>query len=297
MTVNFGIYLTNSIKDQKIRKIPDFTSPNCWEIYTENRNTFCLAAREKEVYSLQLGDSLFTRLQFTMKNEYKSIIKLTLSYNNRHLAIYTNTGCIWLGSSDLSDKYFEFNTGMTEQPKDIAWIMDAEGDTNGLSTAIVITYKTVMFVVGVNGEYNKYSCDPEIVLIPEMDGVRIFTNNTQEMIQKIPVCVTNIFSINSQEPSSFLFEAHKKFKEKSHQSDEYLCLVKNNLELAVNECIEAAGYEFDAETQKSLISSAYFGKAFLVGNNPDSYITKCRNLRVLNAIRSENVGIPLTYNE
>jgi len=65
--------------------------------------------------------------------------------------------------------------------------------------------------------------------------------------------VENIFAVNSQEPASYLFEAQKKFEEKSYKSDEYLSMCRSNIELAVNECIEAASYEFCPETQKSLM--------------------------------------------
>lgn len=86
-------------------------------------------------------------------------------------------------------------------------------------------------------------------------------------------------------------------QEKSHKSDKYLCSMKSNLQLAVNECVEAAGYEYDSDTQKSLIRAAYFGKAFIPSHNPDEYIRICRILRVLNAIRHSEIGIPLTIKQ
>ena len=39
----------------------------------------------------------------------------------------------------------------------------------------------------------------------------------------------------------------------SHRSDEYLRIVKDKLKLAVEQCIEAAGYEFSPDTQKLLM--------------------------------------------
>lgn len=171
-------------------------------------------------------------------------------------------------------------------------ILDAETSRN--AQALVVTYPSLLLVVSTAGDVNIYSYEPAIFLIPEMDGVRILTNNCHEMIQKVPKCVNNIFAINSQESSSWLFEAHKKFQEKSHRSDEYLCLIQDKLPMAVNECIDAAGYEFDTKTQKSLIRAAHFGKAFIPAHNPDEYIKTCRILRVLNAIRHPKIGIPLT---
>ena len=193
-----------------------------------------------------------------MQNEYKSIIKIALSFDYKHLVLYTNNGCLWMGSSDLKVKYCEFNTGRSEIPKQITWCLDVEpnNNNNNINTtknAVIIAYQSLLLIIGINGESNIYSYDPAIFLIQEMDCVRIITHYLHEVIQKIPKSVFNIFAINSQESSSFLFESNKKFMEKSHQSDEYLCLIKNNLDNAVTECINAASYEFDSETQKSLI--------------------------------------------
>lgn len=88
-------------------------------------------------------------------------------------------------------------------------ILDSESCRS--AEAVVITYASLLIVVSIAGDINLYSYDPAIFLIPEMDGIRILTNSCHEMIQKVPKCVNNIFAINSQEPSSWLFEAHKKY--------------------------------------------------------------------------------------
>jgi vacuolar protein sorting-associated protein 16 len=139
-------------------------------------------------------------------------------------------------------------------PTEIAW---CDADNNRNTSAVVVAYPSqlnpIILVVGTNCEQSEFICDPAIHLVAEMDGVRVVTNSYHELIQRVPKCVSNIFDINNiSEPSSLLFEAHRKFQDKSHQSDEYLCMIMNKLEMAVNECIEAAKYEFDAETQKSL---------------------------------------------
>lgn len=90
--------------------------------------------------------------------------------------------------------------------------MDPENPNS--ANAVIVTYPSILLVISIAGDSNLYPYDPAIFLIPEMDGIRILTNSTMEMIQRVPKCVTNIFAINSQEPSSFLFEAHKKYKVK-----------------------------------------------------------------------------------
>lgn len=293
MTTKFRIFLVNSIDEIKVRQFPEISNPTCWEIVTENRNTTCLVARNREIYQLTQGST--KQMNITIKNDYSAIIKMGVSFGHNHIALYTNTGIVWLGSSDLTKKYLEYNTGRSEPPTDIAWINDADDPEK--AEAIAITYPSLLIVIGCDGESNAYPYDSSAFLIPEMDGVRVLSNGCHEMIQKIPACVNNIFSINSQKASSFLYEAHSKFVDQSHQSDEYLCMAKPQLQQAVRECIDASCYEFDPEIQKILIKAAYFGKGFINSFNPDDYIKKCRFLRVLNAIRHPNIGIPLTYNQ
>lgn len=207
----------------------------------------------------------------------------------------TNTGNLWMGTSDLKTKYCEFDTGRTEMPKQMEWCIDADDPLK--AEALIVVYPMILLIVGINGESNIYTYDPAIFLIPEMDGVRVLSNGLHELIQKVPKCVTNIFGISISEPSSFLFESHRRFCERSHQSDEYLCLILEKIDTAVAECIEAAGYEFDTDTQKSLIRAAHFGKGFIKGHNPDEYIRVCSIVRVLNAVRKEEIGVPLTMSQ
>lgn len=88
-------------------------------------------------------------------------------------------------------------------------ILDSENCSN--TDAVIIAYPSLLLVLSIAGDLNMYSYDSAIFLIPEMDCVRVLTNNSHEMIQKVPKSVNNIFAINSQEPSSWLFEAHKKY--------------------------------------------------------------------------------------
>lgn len=74
-------------------------------------------------------------------------------------------------------------------------------------------------------------------------------------------------------------------------------LIKNKMEESVEECIEAARYEFDTTVQKNLIRAAYFGKAFIIGHDPNMYIETCRVLRVLNTLRDPKIGMPFTYSQ
>ncbi|XP_055381224.1 vacuolar protein sorting-associated protein 16 homolog [Condylostylus longicornis] len=299
MTTNFRIFFIKNVTEPGGKQMPEIpksaVDPTWWEIVSEERNTFCLVAREKELLKLVRGQTACNTYVTLFEKPFKSIILMSTSFNHRYLAIYTNNGIIWLGTTDLKTKFCEFDTGRSERPKQIEWILDPENCRQ--SDAVIISYSSLLLIVNTNGDQTTFMYDPATFLIPELDGIRILTYTSHELIQKVPTCVSNIFAINSQQPASFLFEAHKKFLEKSHQSDEYLNLIRNKFVEAVDECIEAAGYEFDPETQKVLIKAAYFGKGFIPSHNPDSYMAVCRILRVLNNLRHPKIGMPLTYQQ
>lgn len=148
-----------------------------------------------------------------------------------------------------------------------------------------------------HGDVCSYAYDGPVHLVGEVDGVRVLSGTQHELVQAVPPVVQKIFRINSTEPGSFLLEASKQYQKRSHRADEYISLVRNDLEIAVRQCIEAAAYEFDSDTQKILVRAAQFGKCFLTNANPDVYVHMCRLLRVLNAVRDQRVGLPLTYTQ
>ena len=108
-------------------------------------------------------------------------------------------------------------------------------------------------VIGRTAETITYTYDSLTFLITEIDGVRVLSNYSHEMIQKVPNVVQKIFRINSMDAASYLLEASKQFQKRSHKADSYIDLVKDKLNTAIRDCIDAASHEFDHETQKLLM--------------------------------------------
>ncbi|KFB37904.1 AGAP000529-PA-like protein [Anopheles sinensis] len=299
MTSGYKIYILNNIKDPKSRPLSDLlnitSALSAWEMVCKDRTTSCLLAMGNEITVVRLGDNAFASHAVAMKSEFKSIALMSVSFDHQHVAMLTNTGCVWMGSSDLKQKYGEFATGRQDKPIHLAWCID--GTTQVESQAVIVAYMTLILIIGTTGESSVYTYDSPMTLIPEMDCVRVLTSSCHELIQKVPLSTSKIFGINISEPASFLFEAHRKFQERSHQSDEYLCLIQGKLSAAVADCVEAAGHEFDPNTQKSLIRAAYFGKSFITDYNCTEYIRMCKTLKVLNVLRDRNVAIPITIQQ
>jgi len=68
----------------------------------------------------------------------------------------------------------------------------------------------------------------------------------------------------------------------------------DSLATAVEECIAAASQEFDITLQRSLLRAAAYGRTFLPSFPPDQLADACKTLRVLNAVRAADVGLPLS---
>ena len=46
---------------------------------------------------------------------------MAVSFNNKYLALFTDTGLLWIGSSDLQKVYCEFDTKCPTRPKQLVW--------------------------------------------------------------------------------------------------------------------------------------------------------------------------------
>ena len=57
----------------------------------------------------------------------------------------------------------------------------------------------------------RYSGD-SVFVAPEMDGVRIYSSQLHEFLQKVPGPVEEIFKYGSTEPSARLFDAARLFE-------------------------------------------------------------------------------------
>lgn len=287
------------------------TQPTCWAVLCGDRRTDVLLARDRDLYLLKEGEQQYINIiPADVGHDYTAVLEMAVSLNGKHVVLFTDAGYLWLGSSDLRTKYVilffvcnkilnlnnnyvvfryrELETECHTRPRQLVWCGNE---------AVLAHWDTTVLVAGKQYGECCYAYDSMVHLVAEVDGVRVLSSTQHELVQRVPPVVQKIFRINSTEPGSFLLEASKQYQKRSHRADEYISLVRNDLELAVRQCIEAAAYEFDPDTQKMLIRAAQFGKCFLTNANSDMYVNMCRLLRVLNAVRDSRVGLPLTYTQ
>ncbi|KAL1140171.1 hypothetical protein AAG570_000103 [Ranatra chinensis] len=290
LTTTHRVFLVNSVKEPKVKMLPEAPGvnvpPSAWLVVCPERHSRVLFARGKELYSLNEGDSRAVPLNIDLGADSYSIINMAVSSTYDYLAILNNRGKLWLGSLDVRKTLRLFDTWNLSLPKQLVWCGN---------DAVVINWGSDIEVIAFSEDSIRFNYDSSLFLVQEVDCTRVITLQSHEIIQKVPSVVKEIFRINSNAPGSYLLDASKQFQKKSHRANEYLHLVKPKLFTAVTQCVEAAGHVFSSDTQKMLMKAAQFGKTFLDDCSPETYVMMCRVLRCLNAVRSRQIGIPVTY--
>nr|CAG4649949.1 EOG090X01BU [Sida crystallina] len=198
-------------------------------------------------------------------------------------------GYVWMGSLDFRRKYCEHDTQSLTVHKQLAWCG---------SEAVVLNFGSILLVLSQSKDNFTLVLDSLGHVIPEVDGLRIITNTSHEFLQKVPLPNQEIFRIGSMAPGAILVEASREFQKRSHRAEEYIRLVKGQLETAVTQCIDAAGYEWQPSVQKLLLRAAQLGKSFLLNQlDAEVFVTMCQTLRILNAIRHYKMALPLTFGQ
>uniref|UniRef100_A0A3B3R9I6 Vacuolar protein sorting-associated protein 16 homolog n=1 Tax=Paramormyrops kingsleyae TaxID=1676925 RepID=A0A3B3R9I6_9TELE len=296
----YRFILATNIEDIKLRRLPEVPGlqgvPSCWTVLSQDRQTKVLLATGADLYILD--NTACTPVSPSgFSPQATNIIQVAGSFSYKYLALFTDSGHVWMGSANLKEKLCEVDTKMRTPPTQMAWCWRPKSQQ---PSVVIMWEKYLLFLalVVLNLLFG-YNLDNESVLVPELDSVRIISGTHHELLQEVPVVSEEIFKIASMAPGALLLEAHKEYEKESQKADEYLREIKeqDGLGEAVKQCVEAAGYEHEPETQKMLLRAASFGKCFLSNFRPEQFVSTCRDLRVLNAVRDYTVGIPLTLQQ
>ncbi|ODV97668.1 hypothetical protein PACTADRAFT_47539 [Pachysolen tannophilus NRRL Y-2460] len=230
----------------------------------------------------------------TIKNLYAEEGKfefISFSPNRDFVAIYTTTkSCLTILTSDFKHKLTEFQSDNTNRPTDVKWCSN---------DVVVVAYKDELKLIGPSPteSLNFYYNNSELILLTELDGLKILSNNKLEFLSRINDITVDTFRFGSTSPSAILLDSVDQLDRHSPKVDENLKIIENSLIEAIDHCIVAASEEFDPYWQKKLLRAASFGKLNLQLYNPEEFVEMCNNLKILNNVRSNEVGLFLTYQE
>eukprot|EP00467_Chlorarachnion_reptans_P007458 CAMPEP_0114507372 /NCGR_PEP_ID=MMETSP0109-20121206/11975_1 /TAXON_ID=29199 /ORGANISM="Chlorarachnion reptans, Strain CCCM449" /LENGTH=854 /DNA_ID=CAMNT_0001686121 /DNA_START=234 /DNA_END=2798 /DNA_ORIENTATION=- len=227
-------------------------------------------------------------------------LKIALSPSGRYLAAVNKTGTLTVMESDFSATISEFITKHSRPPLDVAWCGE---------DSVLLYWEQILIMVGPFGAYVAFKYPQAkkntLRLQTQEDGCIVLTSSQCELLRKVPEPVVTIFKSKSKEPASQVFAASRAFERSNIAADLCIRQLKNSgkedhLRDAVLTCLEAALHCFHIEAQAALLKAASYGKLFCEdrdGYLRDTFVERCKYVRVLHNVRQKNVGIPLTYSQ
>jgi len=300
MTTAFRIFVINNVEsaDPRIRRMAEIpglnSAPSCWSIYYSDRQTKALVAFDNELY---LADSSGQQRQINLPvgNAADTTLwrfaAISVSFNQKYLALLTHDGFLWVGELDFSRAH------VVQSLADLGPVLQMEFCGTG---AIALITEDELKVVGLSDEFSFYCDDGRIVLIPELDGVRLLSASRHELLQRVPDPIEYVFKIGSLKAGSMLYEAYKEYDKKSKRADEYIRVILEQgiMGDAVDQCVLAAAEEFETKLQKELLRAASFGKCFETSIDSSRFVDVCQSLRILHGVRYDNqIAMPLTFSQ
>lgn len=241
--------------------------------------------------SIIIVDESVVEDQLLQDRIFAPITKMSVAPNGRFIACYRRDGVLTVMSTIFTSKILEFDTKSMSRPMSIEWCGD--------DSVVLLWKNTGLVMVGPYGDWLNFPYEGSVQLIAERDCCRIITSTTCEILQRVPSTTEAIRKIGSTDPAALLYDAMEAFEAGDPKSDENLRDIagSNQLVEAVESCLQAALSEFELDKQQSLMKAASYGKAFCQMVNPNLFVDTVKKLRILNDIRSSNIGIPLTIQQ
>lgn len=130
------VYLTTKqnfivINDYKVVKTRTFQSVpgegpfSSWSVISaRGKDTKVVAARDSNVFLVDMDECNVVTPDFSSIADSlgsPTVTYISVSLNGEHVALFTDTGILWLGSSDFESKYCEIPTSISLRPKQIVW--------------------------------------------------------------------------------------------------------------------------------------------------------------------------------
>ncbi|KXJ94396.1 vacuolar protein sorting-associated protein [Microdochium bolleyi] len=270
----------------KVLAAPPEGEVHSWNIippnHTLSRSVEVLLSISKTVYVIDTTDCEDRFL------DIGPFSHIGVSPNGKFAALYSTDGKAHVITADFQNRLSEYDSKSQISPKYLEWCGN---------DAVVIAWDDEVNIVGPNGALARYFYEDGVHVITDLDGVRLLSNKVCDFLQKVPDVTEDVFRYGTESPASVLLDAVQQLEEQSPKADDNIQLIRGSLNEAVDTCVAAAGHEYNVHWQKQLLKAASFGKSVLDIYNSDDFVDMCETLRVLNAVRFFEIGLPLSYEQ
>lgn len=86
------------------------------------KRKFFLQTRMTTIIRVHKAKTTIHLFQYPEWNEPGAcVVEMAVSTNSRHIALLSDTGKLWIGSSDIRIKYCEYDAKSAVKPRQLAW--------------------------------------------------------------------------------------------------------------------------------------------------------------------------------
>uniref|UniRef100_A0A8C3WHN4 Vacuolar protein sorting-associated protein 16 homolog n=1 Tax=Catagonus wagneri TaxID=51154 RepID=A0A8C3WHN4_9CETA len=147
--------LSANVSDLKLRRMPEVPglqgAPSCWTTLCRDRVAHILLAVGPDLYLLDHAACSPVTLP-GLAAGVSSFLQMAVSFTSRHLAVFTDTGYIWMGTASFKEKLCEFNCNIRAPPKQMVWCSRPRSKER----AVVVAWERRLMVVGDAPESIQY---------------------------------------------------------------------------------------------------------------------------------------------
>lgn len=284
-----GFTLNSAKSDDEISDLKITASDiHSWVVIPHSRNHGTLRVAASISEKICIWDQASPDLTESVDREC-SYSLMAVSPNNELIALYSYMqGEITICTTDFKHTLNVQKLDTPMKPSEICWCGN---------DAVVISYPDELKLIGPTKDILSFYTNSRSVIRSEEDGAFFLTDSTLGLISRVSKVTSNVFKIGSTAPSAILLDAVDLLDNHSPRANENIEIIADNLEEAIDGCIDAAAEEFEPYWQKRLLRAASLGKISLRFYNPDKFVHMCTVLRILNVLRQPEIGIFLTYSQ
>ena len=163
-----------------------------------------------------------------------------------------------------------------------------------------------VLMVGPEKDYIHIQYNDAVQILTEYDYARIISQTSIEILQLVPSHTVEIHDIESyREPAAKLYGAMivYKYEKNTLAYQEAMSEFSDSengpqdLDKAIDQNIKAALYEWEGPWQQLYMQAAYEGKMNNDDLDPNRFVSACKKLRILNNLRTESIGIAMSYQQ
>ncbi|KAL3982294.1 Vps16 N-terminal region family protein [Acanthocheilonema viteae] len=290
LSENNRIYAVNSVMEAvpwRIHDIAKASHPSAWNVLTSLQVTVLFVIGNAFYAGMQGIAPHLLDLSWKISNgEYINIVP---NWDSSRIALLHSSFVVQIIDSDFSllSTLSLCTAGDAIITSSLTWC-------GSEVLALKRTHQS-LYLISLCSETHIYDFESPVKIDTELDGIKIFTTNEVVLLSQVPDAVVDVLGVASPEPGAILYEASEKLIEGTYGVYEYIHMIEDQMDKAVQQCLVSAAHQFDTVLQKKMLKAASLGKSLLRRQDSSQFVDICRVMRVLNFLRKPYIGMALSF--